>query len=67
MAHMPITFSAQDVNLALFLHTDAMVVTVHIDRWDATKILIDNGREAKLIFLTTFKKWVSAENSLRNQ
>jgi hypothetical protein len=27
----PITFSTQDVNLALFPHTDAMVLTVHID------------------------------------
>jgi hypothetical protein len=40
---MPITFSSQDVNLASFPHTDAMVITVHIDRWDITKILIDNG------------------------
>jgi hypothetical protein len=40
---MPITFSPQDVNLASFPHIDAMVITVHIDRWDITKILIDNG------------------------
>jgi hypothetical protein len=42
-SHMPITFSAQHVNLPSFPHTDAMVVTVHIDIWDITKILIDNG------------------------
>jgi hypothetical protein len=30
-SHMPITFSVQDVNLALFSHTDAMVLTIHID------------------------------------
>jgi hypothetical protein len=40
---MPITFSAQDVNLVSFPHTDAMVITIHIDKWDITKILIDNG------------------------
>jgi hypothetical protein len=40
---MPMTFCSQDINLTLFQHTDAMVTTVHIDRWDITKILIDNG------------------------
>jgi hypothetical protein len=29
---MPITFSAQDVNLASFPHTNTIVVTVYIDR-----------------------------------
>jgi hypothetical protein len=52
---MPITFSSQDVNLALFPHTDAMVITDHIDRWDVTKILIDNVRQAKILFLTALK------------
>jgi hypothetical protein len=53
---MLMTFSAQDVNLASFPHTNAMVVTVHIDRWDVTKILIDNRSQAKILFLTTFEK-----------
>jgi hypothetical protein len=33
-----------------------MVVTVHINRWDITKILIDNGSQAKFLFLSAFKK-----------
>jgi hypothetical protein len=53
---MPITFSSQDVKLALFPHIDAMVVTVHIDRWDVTKILIDNGSQAEILFLAAFDK-----------
>jgi predicted hotdog family 3-hydroxylacyl-ACP dehydratase len=53
---MPITFSAQDVNLASFPHTDAMVVIVHIDRWDVTKILVDNSSQTKILFLLAFKK-----------
>jgi hypothetical protein len=53
---MPITFSSQDVNLASFPHTDAMVITVHIDRWDVTKILIDNGSQAEILFLAAFNK-----------
>jgi hypothetical protein len=40
---MPITFSAEDTNLASLPHTDVTVITVHIDRWDATRILIENG------------------------
>jgi hypothetical protein len=53
---MPIIFSSQDVNLASFFHIDAMVITVHIDRWDVTKILIDNGSQAEILFLTAFHK-----------
>jgi hypothetical protein len=33
-----------------------MVITVHIDRWDVTKVLIDNGSQAKILFLATFNK-----------
>jgi hypothetical protein len=33
-----------------------MVVIIHIDRWDITKILIDNGSQAKILFLTAFEK-----------
>jgi hypothetical protein len=53
---MPITFSSQEVNLASFPHTDAMVVTVHINRWDATRILIDNGSQVEILFLVAFDK-----------
>jgi hypothetical protein len=53
---MPITFSSQDINLTSFRYTDAMVTTLYIDRWDVTKILIDNGSEAKILFLATFDK-----------
>jgi hypothetical protein len=33
-----------------------MVVTIHIDRWDVTKILIDNGNQATILFLAAFDK-----------
>jgi hypothetical protein len=33
-----------------------MVTTVHIDRWDVTKILIDNDSQTKILFLATFDK-----------
>jgi hypothetical protein len=53
---MPITFSSQDVKLALFSHTDTMVVNVHIDRWDISKILINNGSQGEILFLAAFNK-----------
>jgi hypothetical protein len=55
-SHMPITFSSQDVKLALFPHIDAMITTVHNDRWDVTKILINNGSQAEIFFLAGFDK-----------
>jgi hypothetical protein len=55
-SHIPIPFSAQDINLALFPHTDIMVVTIHINRWDITKILVDNGSQEKILFLAAFEK-----------
>jgi hypothetical protein len=33
-----------------------MVATVHIDRCDITKILIDNGSQAEILFLANFDK-----------
>jgi hypothetical protein len=41
---------------SLVPHTDAMVITIHIDRWDVTKILIDNGSQAEILFLAAFNK-----------
>jgi hypothetical protein len=55
-SHMSITFSIEDINLAFFPHTDAIVITVHIDRWDVTRILIDNSSQAEVLFLSAFDK-----------
>jgi hypothetical protein len=62
---MPITFSSQDINLTSSLHIDAMVITVNIDRWDVTKILIDNGIQAEILFLVTFDKTGFDQKQLR--
>jgi hypothetical protein len=58
-SHMPITFNAEDINLVSFLHTDAMVITVHIDKWDVIRILVDNERQAE----EPSTKWVMIESS----
>jgi hypothetical protein len=44
-----------------------MVVTVHIDRWDVTKILVDNGSQAEILFLASFNKMVLVESSSKNR
>jgi hypothetical protein len=64
-SHMLITFSSQDIKLTLFPHTDVMVFTVHIDRWDVTKILINNDSQAEILFLATFDKMGFDRNQLR--
>jgi hypothetical protein len=33
-----------------------MVITTHIDQWDVAKILIDNGSQAEILFLSTLEK-----------
>jgi hypothetical protein len=55
-SHIPITFSEDDIKLVSFPHTDAMVITSHINKWDVTRILVDNGSQAKIIFLSTFQQ-----------
>jgi hypothetical protein len=31
-----------------------MVITAHIDKWDVTRVLIDNGSQAEMLFLSAF-------------
>jgi hypothetical protein len=56
LSRIPITFSTQDVNLVSFPHTDAIVLTIHIDRCDVSRILIDNGSQTEILFLSAFEK-----------
>lgn len=55
-SHAPITFSKKDLNLRCFQHTDAMVISANISGWMVTKILVDNGSSANIIFASTFEK-----------
>jgi hypothetical protein len=38
------------------MHTDAMVITAHIDKWNVTRVLVDNGSQAEILFLSTFEQ-----------
>jgi hypothetical protein len=53
---MPITFTEADIKLVSFLHTNAMVITTHIDKWDVTRVLVDNDSHTKILFLSNFQQ-----------
>jgi hypothetical protein len=55
-SHVPITFSQDDIKLVSFPHTTAMVITTHIDKWDVMRVLVDNGSQAEILFLSTFQQ-----------
>jgi hypothetical protein len=54
--HVPITFNEDDIKLVSFPHIDAMVITVHIDKWDITRVLVANDSQVEILFLSTFKQ-----------
>jgi hypothetical protein len=33
-----------------------MLITAHIDKWDVTRVLVDNGSLAEILFLSAFDK-----------
>jgi hypothetical protein len=55
-SHVQITFTEADIKLVSFPHTDAMVITAHIDQWNVTRVLVDNGSQAEIMFLSTFEQ-----------
>jgi hypothetical protein len=65
LSHVPITFTKADIKLISFPHIDAMVITSHINKWDVSRVLIDNGSHAKILFLTTFYQMGFDRNQLK--
>jgi hypothetical protein len=53
-SHIPLTFTATDIKLVSFLHTDAMFITTHIDKWNVPRVLNDNGSQVEILFLPAF-------------
>jgi hypothetical protein len=54
--HVQITFTEADIKLTSFPHMDTMVITTHIDKWNVMRVLVDNGIQAKIIFISTFEQ-----------
>jgi hypothetical protein len=54
-SHVRITFTEADIKLTSFPHMDTMVIITHIDKWNVTGVLVDNGSQAEIVFLSTFE------------
>jgi hypothetical protein len=46
-------------------HTVATVITAHIDKWNVTRVLIDNGSQGEILFLSTFQHVISKIKQLK--
>jgi hypothetical protein len=55
-SHIPLTFTEADIKLVSFLHTYVMVITTRIDKWDVTRVLINNGSHLEILFLLAFNQ-----------
>jgi hypothetical protein len=47
-SHIPLNNIEVDIKLVSFPYTEAMVITSHIDKWDVTRVLVDNGTYAEI-------------------
>jgi hypothetical protein len=54
--HIKITFTEADLKLTSIPHTKEMVIATHIDKWNVTRVLVNNGSQAEILFLSTFEQ-----------
>jgi hypothetical protein len=55
-SHVQITFTEANIKLTSFPHTDAIVITAHIDKWNVMRVLVDNGNLVEILFFSTFEQ-----------
>jgi hypothetical protein len=41
-----------------------MVITANISKWDVSRIIVDNGSQAEILFLSTFERMGYDKNQL---
>jgi hypothetical protein len=44
---------------------DATAITAHIDKWNATRVLVDNGSQAEILFISTFEQMGFSKQQLQ--
>jgi hypothetical protein len=55
-SHVQITFTEANIKLTSFPHTNAIVITAHIDKWNVMRVLVDNGNQVEILFFSTFEQ-----------
>ena len=64
-SHIPITFVNTDLKLKDYPHTNAMVIETNLAGWAVTRILIDIGSSANILFASTFDNMKLDRNLLQ--
>ena len=64
-SRVPITFTEEDLQLESYPHADAMVIKTNIAAWEISRILIDTGSSADIIFANTFDQMKLSRNQLQ--
>jgi hypothetical protein len=44
---------------------NAMVITAHIDKWNVMRVLVHNGSQAEILFLSTFEQMGLSKKQLK--
>jgi hypothetical protein len=55
-SHVQITFIEADIMHTSPPHMNAMAITTLVDKWNVTRVPVDNGSQAEILFLSTFKQ-----------
>jgi hypothetical protein len=63
-SRVPITFT-EDLQLESYPHTDEMVIKTNIAAWEISRVLIDTGSSADIIFANTFDQMKLSRNQLQ--
>jgi hypothetical protein len=64
-SHILITFDGSNTKLKDYPHTDTMVIETNVARWTVTKILVDTGSSADILFTSTFDNMKLDRNLLQ--